>query len=152
MPGVILFSTMMVALLMLSWQGGMKAEKSVLITQESERTDYPEFGKFQMFMRVAHKYMQANPTASGTIYWATFKTSAPPSAQTVSMPDTWKIVSTGGSYVICTEFASRRAAAMPGQLLEDKPVKLVHLPSGKIVVSDPAAGETAMETEAAKCS
>jgi hypothetical protein len=147
-----MFSTMMMALLMLSWTSAVGPEKSMLITKESERTDYAEFGKFQMFIRVAHKYMTANPTASGDIYWATIKTSAPPSAQTVPMPDTWKIVSTGATYVICTEFASRRAANMPGQLVEDKGVKLVQVPSGKIVVGDPAAGETALETEAAKCS
>lgn len=151
MPGVIMFSTMMMALMMLSMQSAIGPEKSMLITREAERTDYAEFGKFQMFMRVAHKYMTANPSASGTIGWATIKTSAPPSAQTVDMPSTWNIVSTGTSYVICTEFASRRAATMPGQMLEDKDVKLVQLPSGKVVVGDPAAGTTALELEAAKC-
>jgi len=147
-----MFSTMMMALMMLSWQTAVAPEKSMLITRETERTDYAEFGKFQMFMRVAHKYMTSNPAATGTLYWDTIKVNAPPSAQTVAMPDTWKIVSTGTSYVICTEFASRRAASMPGQLLEDKSVKLVQLPSGKVVVGDPAAGETALETEGAKCS
>lgn len=111
-----------------------------------------EFDLYKVFIRYAVDYMNANPTASGTFYWSSIATALqlPPALANTGMPSTWRIVSDGTTYVLCTDMRNDETPARIGRLLADRPEQ-VNRVSGKWVVGDPAT-PSVLTTEAAKCS
>lgn len=110
-----------------------------------------EYDLYKIFVRHAVAYMKANPAASGTVYWPAIASSLalPPAMAGTGMPATWRIVSDGSTYVLCTEMKNEETPSYLSRTLMERPEKLNRV-NGKWVVGDPS-NPTQLTTEAAKC-
>lgn len=133
---------------------------SQTITLEATLTDTKDYAyyraknytdKYRVFVRYAMEYMTANPTATGSIHWDTIRSgsNAPAPVASLNMPPSWRIVSDGATYSLCTEFPDDISAGALNKSLDGLTPKVNRVSGNVFVIDDPASATLA--TEAAKC-
>ncbi len=104
--------------------------------------------KYRTFAWVAQAYMAQNPSATGSISWATIKTATavPDAMKSINVSPNWKIVAGSGSYVLCTDLPERAIAAVTN--LFPAPRQPFSTTGGKVVFAE---SQSEADTEGAKC-
>lgn len=146
MPGLVSIFFFLSGVVMIT---SLQASFPVSQISNSQGWERSIFQKYRTFVSVAHDYMRANPTFSGSAYWGTLSAKAPPSLLAVPMPADWKIIANGTSYVICTPMPSAAVAEL-GKHLESGPYALLKANTNKLVVGKPEDA-VAAQLEADKC-
>lgn len=143
MPGLLALAIFMASLVIVVQNVAMERPSEAGVNERAV------VERYQAFVFHAAQYMQANPGATGVIYWNTIKTAGPAGIQAAEMPPDWRIVADGGSYVTCTTFPDKFTAGRIDLLLLAREEKINPV-GDKLVVGQP--GNTAsLISEGAKC-
>lgn len=148
MQGAFLIMVLLSGLVLAVNQPGMLATQPEV--DKAAQINY--LHKYQDFVRYSHAYMKANPSATGSVFWASIKTAGPAAVQDATYPADWKLVADGsGGFVICTPFPDKQTAVgIERHLLGERTEKAVPVNTNKVVIGDPA-NPSGLATEAAKC-
>lgn len=153
MPGVLATVVFLLGMFFVGIYTSMSVSNQQLV-QPGHLNESAYIGKYRMFAMYAADYMAANPTATGPIYWATISAAvAPPSSQQAVMPPDWRIVTSGGSYYLCTSFPDLATALPINGLLattSSPSQSLVQVDSSHLVIGDPTQ-TASLATEATLC-
>lgn len=102
------------------------------------------------FAWAAFAYMQANPSTSGAVTWATIKASPaiPEPLKNANFNPNWKLVADGaGAWVVCAEIPDAALGSL-SKVVPDQAKRFTSADGNKLVF---AASQGQVETEAAKC-
>lgn len=117
----------------------------------AQRSDIHQVARYRMFAYATVLYLNANPSFTGTLTWATLgpAASTPPGLRNASMPLTFKaVVASASSFVICGEL-SEAAATSLGQLMPAG-TRGYRTTTGSALVL--TTSQSSADAEGAKCS